>query len=308
MKRLSILMAALLLMLLPCGCAGPAENSAPSLPPQSQSEQPPAEDASVPQEVPSPAPHEPAALPEGYREDNLVTYSAFEATRNLELLEEWAEAFRAGRAASVFLFLKADGIGKLYHIYCGGDGTYTVTDLLSGATASSSRLIRRAVDYVFCTDLSDGVRMNRWQYLVVGHTPLDYRRVEYDIAAMPSLGAIGPEEACRLASLRAGQLSACMELAGAEDFFGGGQWFDLNLTPDSAYEEYSFRVEGAMELAGILCYHVAMEAQDGSREYYLVGAEDGLVFLDLRQAADDVFSLCADPNQELIVCDPQQEN
>ena len=136
--------------------------------------------------------------PDGYITRH-AHYTPQEVDDNVHLLYDWVSLFENGKAAQPLyvLSITVDTYSILRFDYDGSE-YYTVTSTstpvgeYSGVFSNSSSVVsKRTFDYVFCDNVNG-------QPYKLPHTSMIIEEVDYDLETMPSLGSIGPGEACEI--------------------------------------------------------------------------------------------------------------
>jgi len=214
---------------------------------------------------------------------------------NIHLLENWVSMFERGEPAPPLHIASShvDGISFVRLEYDGGP-YFTATmfplwwqfseqaPLTHMRVHTSPHIIRRTLDYVIPIGLEYELFMS------IPHTMIASSEIDYDLEAMPSLGAISPQEAVEIAQFRLGQShSQWLRLGSSRS------WFDPHReeSVDNGRGE-TLAVVGASTINGELYYELVREDVAGA---FFISA-DGAVMLGLFQG----FWVHADANEVWI--------
>lgn len=239
-------------------------------------------------------------------EGTYVTYSAVGNTEHVELLNEWVTCFQMGESAQpLYLFHYGYGWGNALRLleYKGGSH-YTVTDCVSGESWKSAVIVKRAVDFVFGTDLPLNEYMAKAEACIVRHVPYSAAMLKYDLDLTPALGSMTAKEACERAILH-----------NSDGHYGGGYmgggWSSDHWEPKTSAGEAVVdgssvaTITGAVELMGRPCYLITIECEmvNGfpARGDLAISADGRLIFTDHRMGGDDWYSLRTDYDEQYIV-------
>ncbi|SDM94094.1 hypothetical protein [Acetanaerobacterium elongatum] len=242
----------------------------------------------------------------GWGKGNYVTYNGWGQTQNLPLLENWIEKYRKGEKATVNICHDGGGFGSsVYILIADGTQKYKVASYYDDGEwefCESSVVIKREMDYIFASDVPAKEWYDKWQGMVITHTPIVPKEIEYDIKAAAPLGEITPKEAGEIAVKRFAQFYTYAEDSDGS-FYAGGQYFPLNLEPSPAHLKGVHPVlHGAAMMNGHPCYIIGIATTDtdtGEAILEVINADGGNLNVSI-SAEDGSYTLFADSKQEFI--------
>ena len=237
---------------------------------------------------------------DGWGKGNYVTYNAWGHAQNLPLLENWIEKYRKGEKATVNICHDGGGFGSsVYILIADGTQKYKIARYYDDGEwefCESSVVIKREMDYIFASDVPTKEWYDKWQGMVITHTPIELKEMEYDVKAAAPLGEITPKEAGEIAVKRFAQFFTYAKDSEGS-FYAGGQYFPVNLESSPArLKGLRPVIHGAAMMNGHPCYIIGIATTDtdtGEGNKYVINADGGNLHVSI-SAEDGSYTLFAD--------------
>ena len=240
------------------------------------------------------------AVLESYGESERVKYHLQDhPPENLHLLERWIRNYRSGSPDKVVVTLdNGPHADRVFVLECDGTARYTIAEYprymeeegVGSYLHESSRVVERALDYVFGADFAAGERLP----IIVAKKLIYSEDIELDSPVLD--GAISYEEAQRIALEQGARLMSYKAVTGGVSF--PGIYFSDSIMAEGearsieAPDYLDYNVVGAVLISGYPCYvihemnyggNIAAVSADGSMFFsFDIGSRNWVLADDIR--------------------------